>query len=138
MMIYTTAKVTIQNNYKATIDRKIVLYKGDKNVEVQFEIVESIFRQYKQDGPNTIENLGASYGQLIIQKPDYSFAASEITETKEGRIIFVIPPEMTDEDIDLGSYTFQIRLFDESQNSRVTLPPVTEGIVIAATIASEE
>lgn len=138
MMIYTTAKVTIQNNYKATIDRKIVLYKGDKNVEVQFEIVESIFRQYKQDGPNTIENLGASYGQLIIQKPDYSFAASEITETKEGRIIFVIPPEMTDEDIDLGSYTFQIRLFDESQNSRVTLPPVTEGIVIAAAIASEE
>ena len=137
-MIYAIAKVTIQNNYKATIDRPLILYKGDKNIEVQFEIVESIFRQYKQEGANTIENLGASYGQLVIQRPNFSYALSEISETKEGRIVFVIPPEMTDENIDSGSYTFQIRLYDETQNSRVTLPPVVGGIVIYDSIVSEE
>lgn len=137
-MIYAIAKVTIQNNYKATIDRPLILYKGDKNIEVQFEIVESIFRQYKQEGSNTIDNLGASYGQLVIQRPNFSYALSEISETKEGRIVFVIPPEMTDENIDLGSYTFQIRLYDETQNSRVTLPPVVDGIVIYDSIVSEE
>lgn len=137
-MIYAIAKVTIQNNYKATIDRPLILYKGDKNIEVQFEIVESIFRQYKQEGSNTIDNLGASYGQLVIQRPNFSYALSEISETKEGRIVFVIPPEMTDENIDLGSYTFQIRLYDETQNSRVTLPPVVGGIVIYDSIVSEE
>jgi hypothetical protein len=137
-MIYAIAKVTIQNNYKATIDRPLIFYKGDKNIEVQFEIVESIFRQYKQEGSNTIDNLGASYGQLVIQRPNFSYALSEISETKEGRIVFVIPPEMTDENIDLGSYTFQIRLYDETQNSRVTLPPVVDGIVIYDSIVSEE
>lgn len=133
-MIYTVSKVTIQSNYKATLDRIITLYKGDKNIEIQFEIVESIFRQYKQEGANTIDNLHASYGQLVIQKPDYTCAISEIAPTKDGRIVFVIPPEMTDENIELGSYTFQIRLFDESQASRVTLPPVQDGIVILAPI----
>lgn len=137
-MIYAIAKVTIQNNHKATIDRPLILYKGDRNIEVQFEIVESIFRQYKQEGSNTIDNLGASYGQLVIQRPNFSYALSEISETKEGRIVFVIPPEMTDENIDLGSYTFQIRLYDETQNSRVTLPPVVGGIVIHDSIVSEE
>ena len=133
-MIYTVSKVTIQSNYKATLDRIITLYKGDKNIEIQFEIVESIFRQYKQEGGNTIDNLNASYGQLVIQKPDYTCAISEIAPTKDGRIVFVIPPEMTDENIELGAYTFQIRLFDETQASRVTLPPVQDGIVILAPI----
>lgn len=133
-MIYTVSKVTIQSNYKATLDRIITLYKGDKNIEIQFEIVESIFRQYKQEGGNTIDNLHASYGQLVIQKPDYTCAISEIAPTKDGRIVFVIPPEMTDENIELGAYTFQIRLFDETQASRVTLPPVQDGIVILAPI----
>lgn len=133
-MIYTVSKVTIQSNYKATLDRIITLYKGDKNIEIQFEIVESIFRQYKQEGANTIDNLHASYGQLVIQKPDYTCAISEIAPTKDGRIVFVIPPEMTDENIELGAYTFQIRLFDETQASRVTLPPVQDGIVILAPI----
>jgi hypothetical protein len=133
-MIYTLSKVTIQSNYKATLDRIITLYKGDKNIEIQFEIVESIFRQYKQEGANTIDNLHASYGQLVIQKPDYTCAISEIAPTKDGRIVFVIPPEMTDDDIELGAYTFQIRLFDETQASRVTLPPVQDGIVILAPI----
>lgn len=133
-MIYTTSKVTIKSYDKATIDRKIVLYKGDKNIEIQFEIVESLYRQYKQEGPNTIENLNASYGQIIIRKPDNTSAISDIAETKDGRIIFVIPPEMTDENIELGSYTFQIRLFNESQTSRITLPPIEDGIVILAPI----
>lgn len=137
-MIYTTAKITIQSGDRATINRPILLYKGDKNIEVQFEIVESLYRQYKQqEGGNTIYNLGASYGQLIIQKPDFTSAISDVTETKDGRIVFVIPEEMTDEDIELGLYTFQIRLYDETQNSRVTLPPVINGIEILNPIVTE-
>ena len=135
-MIYATATVTIKN-HQAMIDKKIILYRGDKNVEIQFEIKEGMYRQYKMDGPNTIENLGASYGQLVISKPDYSFAISDITETKDGKIIFTIPQEMIDETSEVGSYTFQIRLYDESQTSRVTLPPVEGGIVIEEPIASE-
>lgn len=136
-MIYATATVMIKN-HQATVDKKIFLYRGDKNVEIQFEIKEGMYRQYKMDGSNTIENLGASYGQLVISKPDYTFAISDITETKDGKIIFTIPQEMIDETSEVGSYTFQIRLYDESQTSRVTLPPVEGGIVIEEPIASED
>lgn len=136
-MIYTTAKVTIKN-YIATLDRQIVLYRGDSNVEIQFEIVESLYRQYKLDGPNTIENLGASHGQLVIMTPYGSPIFSDITPTKDGKIIFTIPPELMDETSEVGYYTFQIRLFDESQTSRVTLPPINEGIVIEEPIAHED
>lgn len=136
-MIYAIAKITIRRDHTATIDRKVTLYKGDKNVEVQFEIVESIFKQYKQDGLNTIENLGASYGQLLIIKPDFTCAISDIAPTKDGRIVFLIPEEMTNDDIDVGSYTFQIRMYNETMESRVTLPPVIDGIVVAEPIIGE-
>ena len=136
-MIYTSVKVTIKN-HKASIDNKIILYRGDKNVEVQFEIVESLFRQYKLEGSNTIDNLGASHGQLIIQKPDWSHVFSEIAPTKDGKIIFTIPADLVDEESEVGEFTFQIRLFDESQDSRVTLPPVEGGIIVEEPIAIEE
>ena len=128
-MIYSSVKITIRRNNTATIDRKIVIYKGDKNIEIQFEILENPFKQYKQNG-NIIEKLGASHGQLIILKPDNTPAISDITPTKDGRIIFVIPEEMTDENIDIGSYTFQIRMYNETMESRVTLPPVVDGLIV--------
>lgn len=136
-MIYTSVKVTIKN-HKASIDNKIILYRGDKNVEVQFEIVESLYRQYKLEGSNTIENLGASYGQLVVQTPDFNYLFSEIVATKDGKVIFVIPQELIDEETEVGEFTFQIRLYDESQTSRVTLPPVEGGIIVEEPIAIEE
>ena len=45
---------------------------------------------------------------------------------------------MIDEITEVGNYSFQIRLFDESINSRVTLPEVNNGIEIREPIASED
>ena len=136
-MIYTTARITIKN-YDATIDAPIILYRGDKNVEVQMIIYESAYRQYKIEGANVIENLNASYGQLVVRKPDSTYVISDITETKDGKIIFVIPPELIDERSEVGYFTFQIRLMNNDQTSRVTLPPVFNGIEIVEPIASED
>lgn len=136
-MIYGTAKVSIKN-YTATIDKTIVLYRGDRNVEIQFEIVESIYRQHKIEGSNTILNLNASYGQLVVLKPDSTYAISDISKTQDGKVIFTIPGDLIDETSEVGKYNFQIRLFDETLNSRITLPPVTGGIDIVEPIASED
>lgn len=136
-MIYISAKVTIKN-YQATIDKTIVLYRGDRNVEIQFEILESLYRQYKVEGSNVILNLDASYGQLVIQKPDYTHILSDIAPTQDGKVIFTIPGELIDESVEVGQYTFQIRLYNHDQTSRVTLPPVVEGIDIVEPIASED
>ena len=136
-MIYTTAKVTVKN-YQATIDKPIVLYRGDRNVEIQFEILESVYRQYRVEGTNVILNLNASYGQLVVQKPDHAHILSDITPTKDGKVIFTIPVELIDETVEVGQYTFQIRLYNDDQTSRVSLPPVVGGIDIVEPIASED
>jgi hypothetical protein len=125
-------------NYEAVIDTPIILYRGDKNVEVQMIIYESAYRQYKIEGANVIENLNASYGQLVVRKPDNTYVISDVTETKDGKIIFVIPPELIDETSEVGYFTFQIRLMNDDQTSRVTLPPVVNGIEIVEPIASED
>lgn len=136
-MIYTASKVTIKN-YQATIDKTIILYRGDRNVEIQFEILESVYRQYRVEGTNVILNLNASYGQLVIQKPDYTHILSDIAPTQDGKVIFTIPAELIDETVEVGQYTFQIRLYNDDQTSRVTLPPVVGGIDIVEPIASED
>lgn len=133
-MIYAECKVTIKK-HEAKIDNKIIFYRGDKNVEIQFEILESVYKQYKLEGTNVIDNLGASYGQLLIQKPDGTAAISDIAPTKDGKVIFILPEEMINEVGEVGEYTFQIRLYDESQSSRVTLPPVAQGIVVQEPIS---
>lgn len=136
-MIYTASKVTIKN-YQATIDKTIILYRGDRNVEIQFEILESMYRQYKVEGSNVILNLNASYGQLVIQKPDHTHILSDIAATQDGKVIFTIPGELIDESVEVGQYTFQIRLYNDDKTSRVTLPPVAGGIDIVEPIASED
>ena len=136
-MIYTASKVTIKN-YQATIDKTIILYRGDRNVEIQFEILESVYRQYKVEGSNVILNLNASYGQLVVRKPDHTHILSDIVPTQDGKVIFTIPGELIDETVEVGQYTFQIRLYNDDQTSRVTLPPVTGGIDIVEPIASED
>ena len=136
-MIYTASKVTIKN-YQATIDKTIILYRGDRNVEIKFEILESVYRQYKVEGSNVILNLNASYGQLVVQKPDYTHILSDIVPTQDGKVIFTIPGELIDESVEVGQYTFQIRLYNDDQTSRVTLPPVVGGIDIVEPIASED
>lgn len=136
-MIYTASKVTIKN-YQATIDKTIILYRGDRNVEIQFEILESVYRQYRVEGTNIISNLNASYGQLVVQKPDYTHILSDIVPTQDGKVIFTIPGELIDESVEVGQYTFQIRLYNDDKTSRVTLPPVAGGIDIVEPIASED
>lgn len=127
-MIYLERTVVIENS-TAYIEEPIYLYKGDKNIEVRFSIQNNPFK-YK----NT---LAYNYGQLIIKRDTAPNIFSEITKLSGGRIILTITGEMIDELSELGSYTFQIRLYNEDQTSRGTLPPVENGIVIVEPLCEE-
>ena len=134
-MIYTVSQVTIKNN-TSLLDKPIILYRGDKNVEIQFILMDRNFAQYEIVETNVIDNLDASYGQLVILKPDRTGVISEITPTSEGKIIFTVPGEMIDEYSEVGTFTFQIRLYDKDMTSRVTLPPCIDGLKVAEPIAN--
>ena len=138
-MIFTDRTVIVQKG-TGSINDPIILYRGDKDVEIRFTLSEgSPFRFGSSTSSNIIEKTEAAYGQLIIKAPnDLPAIFSEIAPTNEGKIVFKITGEMIDEITEVGDYSFQIRLFDESKGSRVTLPEVNNGIEIREPIASED
>ena len=138
-MIFTDRTVIVQKGI-SSINDTIVLYRGDKNVEIRFTLSEgSPFRYGSGASPNIIEKTEAAYGQLIIKAPENLPAVfSEVVPTNEGKIVFTITGEMIDEIDEVGNYSFQIRLFDENKTSRVTLPEVNDGVEIREPIASED
>lgn len=137
-MIFTESTIKISNNV-SKMDSTIVLYRGDKNIEIRFTILQSPFKYSNTVATNVIESTNASYGQLVIKTPnDKPPIFSEVSATKEGTVLFTITKEMIDEIEELGVYTFQIRLLDENKQSRVTIPPVENGIEIKEPIAIED
>ena len=138
-MIFTDRTITVQKG-ASSIDDSVVLYRGDKEVQIRFTLKEgSPFRFGSGASPNIIEKTEAAYGQLVIKAPnDLPSIFSEIAPTNGGKIVFTITAEMIDEITEVGNYTFQIRLLDESRNSRATLPEVKDGIEIREPIALED
>ena len=138
-MIFTDRTVTVKNGI-SSINEPIILYRGDREVEIRFILKEKApFVFNKKADSNIIESSKAAYGQLVIKTPnDLPSIFSEVAPTNEGKIIFTITAEMIDEITEVGNYTFQIRLFDESMNSRATLPEVVNGIEIREPIATED
>ena len=139
IVIFTNRTITVKSG-TGSINSPIILYRGDKEVEIRFTLKEEEpFRFNKETGSNIIENSEAAYGQLIIKTPNnLPTIFSEVMPTNKGQIVLKITAGMIDEIAEVGKYTFQIRLFDESTNSRVTLPEVNNGIEIREPIASED
>ena len=139
IVIFTDRTVKVKRGI-SSISQPIILYRGDKEVEIRFTLKEEApFMFNKGTSSNIIEVSEAAYGQLVIKTPnDLPAIFSEVTPTSEGKIVFKITGEMIDEIDEVGNYSFQIRLFDENKNSRVTLPEVDNGIEIREAIASED
>ena len=134
-MIHTNRTVTV-GNQESTIDSPVILYRGDKEIEVEFTIVGNKFT-FKNKG-NVIESSNASSGQLVILTPYGGRLFSYKSECRDGKVSFTITRDMTDELREVGLYSMQIRLYDDSQNSRITLPVIPNGIEIREPIAAEE
>ena len=124
-MIYATVNMTV-GDYESTCDQKIVLYRGDKNVEIRFVIKANRF---------TV--LDSTYAQLIITRPSSSSIFSKPAAIQNDTVVLVITAEMIDELNEIGEHAFQIRLYDNTMNARVTLPPCEGGIIIHEPIAIE-
>ena len=112
------------------VEEPIILYKGDKNIELQFTIENNPFN-YKS-------GVEITYGQLIIKRPEADPIFSDISKMSNSKVSFIITGDMIDELIELGNYDFQIRLLNADQTSRGTLPPVFAGIVIKAPVCEED
>ena len=136
-MIFTERTITVVND-SATINKPLILYRGDKNIELKITIAESQFKFRNTDASNVIETTDASYAQLVINTPYNSPIFSDVAATKNGAVIFVITEAMVDEIREVGAYEIQIRLLDDNKQSRASIPPVSNAIEIREPIAIED
>ena len=125
-MIYANVNMVVKD-YESVCDKKIVLYGGDKNVQIRFIIKDNKF--------TVLEN---TYAQLIIKRPKATPIFSEISKIENDTVILTITGEMINELLELGVYQFQIRLYDDNLVSRATLPPCNSCLFIEKPILDEE
>ena len=124
-MIFATVNLTIKDD-ESVCDENITLYRGDRNVQVRFVLVNNIFKVANQ-----------TYAQMIIIRPSKESLFTQAEKITNDTVILTITEEMIDELKEVGSYTFQIRLYDDTMTSRITLPPCNAGIYVGEPIAIE-
>ena len=125
-MIYANVNLFIGEK-ESICDHQITLYRGDKNVQIRFILKDNKF--------TVVEN---TYAQLVINRPNATSLFTECSKIEKDEVVLTISEEMIDELIEIGTYQFQIRLYDDDMNARVTLPPCYSGLIIERPIATEE
>ena len=123
-MIYTQVTININRDGTATSDRKVMLYRGDKEVEIQMSLVGN---------PFIIQD--KTFAQFIIRRENNTpVIITDMSMLKDSKVILKITEQYIDELTEIGSYTYQIRLYDDTLTSRVTLPPIKDGLEVGEPI----
>lgn len=133
-MIYVDRTITVQQG-ASRIDEPVILYRGDYEVSVRFTIVNQSVKFGSEF--NMIDYENTPNAQLIILSPTKETIFSDILRCEEGVATFTIPQELVDELQEVGKYSFQIRLYDYDQSSRITIPQVKNGIIVREPITTE-
>ena len=127
-MLSTECIISIKRG-TSKINAPIVLYRGDKNIEVKFHVKNNPF----------IADSSIKYGQLIIKLPETGLVIfSEINKFDEEVISFMLPEDMMDEIVEVGLYTIQLRFYNEDKSSVVTLPEITRALDIREPISIQD
>lgn len=107
-------------------DNKVILYRGDKNVDIEFTLksVDYVLTE-------------SAFAQLILTRPYATSVFSEIFKIGNNKVTIRITGDMIDELNEKESYAIQIRLFDSERVARATLPPCYDVIYVREPIAVE-
>lgn len=120
MAIFYNYTITVNGN-KASMDKNIYLYRKNKNVDYYFEIKNACFKF--ENEINYIVSYNAEYARFRILKPDGTKFFTEKRKVENGYAKFSVTEDLIDEKIEVGTYVFQIDLYDEDDGF-ITIPPI--------------
>ena len=124
-MLSTECFITVRKG-TSKINTPIVLYRGDKNIEVKFQI---------NNNP-LIADSTVKYGQLIIKLPEAGIVNFSSINEFDGEVVsFILPSDMMDKISEVGLYTIQLRFYNEDKTSVATLPEIAQALDIREPIA---
>ena len=135
MLIQKNVKITIRDNI-ATLDEDLYFYRNDRNINVLFEIFNFNFEfldGVKEEG-NIVNIINPSYGTARVIKPNGQQIIIPKCPIEDGLVHFYIDSEFINDIDEVGIYQLQLTLygknsFNEEQESRITIPPITFEVV---------
>ena len=124
-MLYARVVLWVKKD-EVISDSKVILYRGDKNVDIEFTLksVDYVLTE-------------SAFAQLILTRPYATSVFSEIFKIGNNKVTIRITGDMIDELNEKESYAIQIRLFDSERVARATLPPCYDVIYVREPIAIE-
>lgn len=120
MAIYTE-RVVMVNKDTAKMDNDIYIYKGNRNICIQFKIIDS---QFKFRDVNLVDKFSPSHGYVTLINPEGEQIATGKAEIENATLKLTVTSGMIDEDTEVGDYTIVIDLYDEVGDSLLTIPPI--------------
>ena len=124
-MLYARVNLTVREE-RTYSDRKIMLYRGDNNVDIEFNLTSIDY---------VIDN--SKYVQAILTRPYAPSIFSELFALEDNKFVLTITEDMIDELTELELYSMQLILYDETQEDKVTLPPCYDIFDIKKPLATE-
>ena len=124
-MLYARVNLTVREE-RTYSDRKIMLYRGDNNVDIEFNLTSIDY---------VIDN--SKYVQAILTRPYAPSIFSELFALEDNKFVLTITGDMIDELTELELYSMQLILYDETQEDKVTLPPCYDIFDIKKPLATE-
>lgn len=122
-MIHSTPIIVV-NKDKATLSQDLYIYRNNKNITIKFAIVNNIWTFSRSDSDSILDIVDPSFFTLRWMKNNEIKKVFENQPVKDGKANFTIENELTDEDVEMGDYDFQITLMDENKESVLSIPPV--------------
>jgi hypothetical protein len=123
-MIYYDYTITVKGN-KASLNKNIYLYRRNLNIDYYFKVIDASFVFKEVDRTE-----GATQATIKMINPSGKKIASKpIRIGSDNKIHLRIQEMLIDDVSEVGSYTFQIDLYD-SEGGRVTIPPVEGQLIV--------
>jgi hypothetical protein len=124
-MLYAKVNLAVKQD-RTFSNRKIMLYRGDSNVDIEFTLTSSDYVLSE-----------CKYIQAVLTRPYAPSIFSEVFELKENTFVLTITCDMIDELTELETYSMQLIMFDEEQEDKVTLPPCYDIFDVKKPLATE-
>ena len=133
MAIFYNYTITV-NGGKASLDKDIYLYKNNKNIDYYFSINNADFNFKDVESDKIIK---PPYASIKILNPSGKKIMTKKANIENGKVHLKITEDMIDEITEVGTYTFQIDLYD-GESGRVSIPPVYDRLHILEPLFEDE
>ena len=110
------------NGEESKLNNQIYVYQGDSGIVLSFEII-GLNYEFDKATTNIIDKYNPVSCSVIFKKPDGSKYNIPKSIVKDGKLLFTITSNMTDQFEEIGTYLVQFKLYDVHDHV-LTIPPI--------------